>query len=677
MRKTNVWLKSFLTALVLTFVLNSGAQNTGNETLLTIDGQKISTGEFLNVYRKNNIQTDVIDRKSMEEYLELFINFKLKVRDAERHGLDTVKALMDELAGYRKQLSAPYFVDEEVTNTLVNEAYSRMQYDLRASHILIRCEQNAPPQDTLAAWNKINEVLQKANAGVPFEQLAAEYSEDPSARDREATSQHPFLKGNKGDLGFFTAFNMVYPFETAAYQTPVGKVSPVVRTNFGYHLIRVSDKRPALGRAQVAHIFFQIPPKATAADSMAIKHKADSAYARFLAGEDFNALVKEFSDDKGSASRDGVLPWFTCNRLVPEFIEVVYALEPDKVSKPVITSYGYHIIKMIERKPIGTFDELSNEIRQKVEKDMRYNLSRESIVRKIKNDYGYKSFPGALADFNKMVDDSIFVGKWIPLPDKKLKKPIFSIGKKTVTQAEFANFLAKDQRKQKPQPIDVYLKQKYQAFEEQLLFDFEDRQLETKYSDFGLIMKEYRDGILLFELTQQKVWDKAVRDTTGLQAFYETVKNNYMWPERKEATIVTIKNLGDEKTASSLSAKVAEWVNYADMTLETIRTKIMEDSTLIVHIDRSRFVSGEKPAVDALQNPTQTSDSKTKDENGKYTLELVVLNRLLPPMPKELNEVRGHITADYQNHLEKEWINELRGKYKVEVNQSVLQQLQP
>jgi peptidyl-prolyl cis-trans isomerase SurA len=677
MRKTNVWLKSFLTAIILAFVLNSGAQNTGNETLLTIDGQKISSGEFLNVYQKNNIQTDVIDRKSMEEYLELFINFKLKVRDAERHGLDTVKTLMDELAGYRKQLSAPYFVDEEVTNTLVNEAYKRMQYDLRASHILIRCDQNAPPQDTLAAWNKISLVLQKANEGIPFEQLAAEYSEDPSARDREATSQHPFIKGNKGDLGFFTAFNMVYPFETAAYNTPVGKISPIVRTNFGYHLIRISNKRPALGRAQVAHVFFQIPPKATPADSATVKHRADSAYARFLAGEDFNAIVKAFSDDKGSATRDGVLPWFTCNRLVPEFIEVVYALEPGKVSEPILTSYGYHIIKMIEHKPVGSFDELSNEIRQKVEKDMRYNLSRESIIHKIKKDYGYKSFPNALAEFNKMVDDSIFVGKWIPLPDKKLKKPLFSIGKKTVAQSEFARFLAKDQRKQKSQPIDVYVGQKYMAFEEQVLFEFEDQQLETKYPEFGMIMKEYRDGILLFELTQQKVWDKAVKDTTGLQAFYETIKNNYMWPERKEATVVTIKNLDNEKAAAALSAKVSEWVNYADMTLETIRTKIMEDSALIVHTERTRFVAGEKTSVDALSSPTQTTDTKTKDDNGKYTLELVVLNRLLPPMPKELNEVRGHITADYQNHLEKEWIKELRGKYKVEVNQSVLQQLLP
>lgn len=668
---------AFVWVLLLLPLLSLKAQTVGNdEVLMTIDGQKVTVGEFLNIYNKNNVQTDVADRKTMDEYLDLFINFKLKVRDAEREGLDTLKSLREELAGYRKQLTGPYFIDNETMEALVREAWERMQYDLRASHILVRVDQLASPADTLAAYKKIQAALERARKGEDFGQLAIELSEDPSARDREATSQRPFLKGNKGDLGYFTVFNMIYPFENAAYNTPKGQVSDIVRTNYGYHIIKVYEKRPALGRAQVAHIFFQIPAHATAEDSARVKMRADSAYQRYLNGEDFTKLVKELSDDKGSAARDGVLPWFTCNRLVPEFMEVVYSMKPGDVSKPVLTSYGWHIIKMLDHKPVGSFAEVEQDIRQRIEKDSRYGLTKSRLIAKLKKEYGFTENLKALEDLKPLVDTSIFQAKWVVPSSKKLKKELFTLAGKKYTLNDFAQWLAANQKKVQKADLGMFLKEKYKDFVNEKVTAYEDSRLETKYPDFGMLMKEYHDGILLFEITQKKVWDKAIQDTTGLQAFYETVKNNYMWPDRKEVTRVNIRNLKDKKLADQLAKQVVEWVNFADMTLNTIKDKILEkDSTLLVDITRERVVAGEEPRVDALTQPQSFDRKDETDESGRITLNVIILNRLLPPMPKELDEVRGHVTAEYQNYLESEWIKELRAKYPVVINREIFEKI--
>jgi len=654
-------------------ICKTHAQNSSDPVLMTIDGQPVRVSEFLNIYSKNNVQSEVADKKSMEEYLELFINFKLKVRDAEVNGLDTVKVLKDELAGYRKQLSAPYFIDSVVFRKLVNEAYERMQWDLRASHILLRCDKDASPSDTLATWKRMDEILRKACSGEPFERLAIQYSEDPSARDREATSQHPFIKGNRGDLGFFTVFNMVYPFETGAYRTQPGKISDIVRTDFGYHIINVTDKRSALGKAQVAHIFFQIPPKASHSDSLRIQARADSVYQLLANGADFSKLAKTLSDDKGSAMHDGVLPWFTCNRLVPEFVEVVYPLKNGEIAKPVLTSYGWHIIKMIDRKPVASFDEVYNDLIQRIEKDMRYNLCKQSLINKLKTEYQLSHYPKALSDFYNLVDDSIFVGKWQMPPAKKLKKQLFRFDDKKYSQADFAQYLYKNQKKQPAKDKITYVNNMYKAYVDQEILAYEDAILETKYPEFGLLMKEYHDGILLFEITQKKVWDKAIRDTTGLQQYYEKIKQNYMWPQRKEATVVMIKNIADAQTAKQLAKQITEWINLADMTTETIKDKILQDSMLLVDINREKFLDGDNPMVDRLHKPGEMTQDVSPDESGKFNLNLVILHRILDPEPKDLADIRGHITAEYQNYLENEWLKELRSKYPVEVDHKIFE----
>jgi peptidyl-prolyl cis-trans isomerase SurA len=653
--------KVFLSAFVFICFISATAQVQNDEVLMTIAGKQVFVSEFLNIYQKNNVKGDNIDKKSMNEYLDLFINFKLKVRQAEEMGLDTVTSFKNELNGYREQLAKPYFTDEATIDRLVLEAYDRESIDLRASHIFFRLLPNPTPEDTLAAYKMAMSVRDKLKNGASFENLAVEFSEDPSAKDREATQQRPFQKGNQGDLGFFTVFDMVYPFENGAYNTEVGKVSMPVHTEYGFHLIKVTARRPAMGKVTVAHIFLGIPKNATAEDSARIQKKIDSVYNRLTGGTAFEELVKTYSDDKGSAAKGGILPAFGVNRMVPEFIEAIYSLQNiGDYTKPILTPYGWHIVKLIEKKSIKPFDEEKAEMKQRVLKDNRGSLSRQVVLERIRAEYGVTENPEALKPFYQFVTDSIFFAKWKNTQSKDLTKMLFKIGTMTVLQNEFADYLAFTQRKQEKQNITTYVDKKYASFLDDALIKYENTRLEQKYPEFKALMSEYRDGILLFDLTDQKVWSKAVKDTTGLKDFYKKNRNNYMWDTRLDACVYTLKN------ASQLQ-KVKNFIK-SGLSDGDLLKEVNTDSVKILTIERAKFSKKENALIDSIAwVPGFSGDMIT---NGSTVF--VYVHKVLKPEPKELNEARGLITADYQNFLEKEWIVTLRAKYPVVVNKDVL-----
>ncbi|HPS62965.1 MAG TPA: peptidylprolyl isomerase [Bacteroidales bacterium] len=652
--------KLLLPALLLLISIASYGQVRNEEVLMTIAGKQIQVGEFLNIYHKNNVKGESIDKKSLDEYLDLFINFKLKVRQAEEMGLDTLASFRNELNGYREQLAKPYFIDEPTLDKLINEAYEREKMDLRASHIFFKLSPDATPADTLAAYQKALLVRDKLMKGMSFEEAAVEFSEDPSAKDREATPQHAFLKGNKGDLGFFTVFDMVYSFENGAWNTETGKVSVPVRTEYGYHLIKVTARRPALGKMTVAHIFMSIPKSATAEDSLKVKLRIDSVYQKLQAGGVFEDLVKTYSDDKGSAAKGGVLPTFGVNRMVPEFVEAIYALpELGAYTKPILTSYGWHIVKLIDRKTQRPFEEEKGELKQRIMKDSRGDQTRQVILAKIRKEYGVTEFPEALKPFYTMVNDSIFLGKWKAAAGE-MNSPLFKVGNLVIVQKEFADHLVSTQRKQEKQDIRAYVDKKYTDFVDESLIKWENSQLEIKYPEFRALMGEYRDGILLFDLTDQKVWSKAVKDTVGLEAFYQKNKNNYRWDTRCEASIFTVKD-----------AKVVQKVkNFAKSGLadNDILKEVNTDSTKIVTIESAKFSRHDNKLIDSI--PWTPGFSGNVVSNGTTTF--VYIRNILKPEVKQLSEARGLITADYQNYLEKEWIATLRAKYPVDVKRDIL-----
>jgi peptidyl-prolyl cis-trans isomerase SurA len=638
------------------------AQVKNEEVLLTIGGKPVTVGEFMAVYLKNDQKKgDSIDAKKLEDYLTLYINFKLKVREAEELGFDTVTSFVTELKGYRDQLAKPYFTDEGTIDRLVKEAYDREHYDLRTRHIFVKLAPDALPKDTLEAWQKISKIRERLMNGESFEAVATEASEDPSARDREANQQHPFLAGNHGDLGYFTVFDYVYSFENGAYNTEQGKVSPIVRTEYGYHLIKVTAKREALGKVTAAHIYMSIPKNAMHADSLRVSQRIDSVYRKLKDGGKWEDLVKQYSDDKGSAPKGGVLPKFGVNRMVPEFIDAIYKLSNvGDFSAPIQTPYGWHIIKLIERKKPGTFDEEKAELKQKVQKDGRSDLAKQAILSMIKKESNFMEMPDAEKEFYTVVTDSIFTGKWDVTLAKNLIKPMFQINKKSYTQKDFAAYLAKNQHKMEKQKISAFVDKSYKEFLNENLIKYEDTRLEAKYPDFKNLMTEYRDGILLFDLTDQKVWSRATKDTTGLKEFYEKNKNNYMWEDRVEASIYTIR---DPKQ----SQKVRNFL-LSGLTDDALLKEINVDTAKNMKIESGKYSRKENKFIDAANWTPGLSD----DIPSTPGVVIVNIKKVLPPEIKTLNEARGLITNDYQNFLERIWVEYLRQKYTVSVNKDVL-----
>jgi peptidyl-prolyl cis-trans isomerase SurA len=634
-----------------------------NRTLVTVGEEEITVDEFMYVYKKNNVQGESMDKKSVEEYLDLYVNFKLKVREAENLGYDTVQAFIDELAGYRKQLAEPYFVNEEIMDELLDEAYERKQLDLRASHILIQVGPNAMPSDTLAAYNKAMNARNRILNGAPFGQVAMEVSDDPSARDRQSPRNNKTIPGNKGDLGYFSVFDMVYPFETGAYNTMVGEVSQPVRTDFGYHIIKVTDRIPAQGSIEAAHLYLQMPDSASASDSASKEKEAMDIYNLIKKEDsDWDAMVKQYSDDKGSAARGGILPAFDVNRMVPEFIEAIsHMSDSGEISKPVLTSYGWHIIKLIKKSGVPTFEEAKNDLRKRLEKDKRAQKSKEIIIEDIKKEYGYEVYQDGLEQLYSVVDSSIYNGKWAVPETADLSEPVMKIGDTTRKAMDLARFMVSRQNIGKNENRNEFVNKTFKEFSDEQCRAYEDGQLENKYPEFRAIVKEYRDGILLFELTNEKVWAYASKDTVGLETYYEAHKKDFMWDTRLDASIYTV---NDTNYVDAIRKMIEK--GKSD---EEIEEELGNDTLNIVRIERKKFQKDENATIDGIKWKKGLTDARRKG----LKIEFVRVYEKISPQPKSFEEARGLITAGYQEQLEEEWIEELRAKYPVEIEQEVLE----
>ena len=657
-------MKKIVLTLISIISFNTLFSQEKDPVLLEIGNEKIPLSEFKAIYEKNNNNPSYAE-KDLRDYMDLFIKFKLKVHEARELGLDTLPQLKKELAGYRKQLAQPYLNDKEVTDKLIKEAYERMKYEIRASHILVKVPQDALPKDTLAAYKKIMAARKRIIKGEPFEKVAKEVSEDE------------YVKQTGGDLGYFSALYMVYPFENAAYNTNVGEVSMPVRTQFGYHLVKVTDKRPSRGKIKVAHIMVRTKKDATEEELKRAEEKINEIYEKAINGEDFAELAKKkYSDDKGSAFRGGELPAFGTGRMVESFEEAAFALEKDgDISKPVRTPYGWHIIKRLEKYDLAPYDEMYNELKAKVERDSRSNKSREMFINKLKNEYKFKENKAALKPFYKIISaEELFSGKWNPEKAKRLNKVMFSLTandneKAEYTQQDFAQYIAKHQHPHKSKGSVVQeINNLYNKFVEEKILAFEDSRLEKKYPEFRLLMKEYEDGILLFDLTDKKVWSKAVKDTAGLRKFYMEHRENYKWPERVDASIYKCK---DEKTAKVFVKllKKAEKKNWSE---EEVLNKVNENSALNVSVENGVFLKGENPVIDKAEWKENTKQIIKTDDGQIY---VVKINKVIPPTYKTIEEARGLITSDYQNYLEEEWVKELKAKYPVKIHEEVLKSI--
>lgn len=647
--------KRLLLALGILFSLNTIAQT--DNVVMEIDGKKVTKSEFLQIYLKNNTNPKY-DKQSLDEYMELFKKFKLKVAEAEALGYDTIPKLKKELAGYRKQLSQPYLIDSTKNSALVNQAYERMKNEVHAAHILVKIAENASPEDTLAAYNRIMAIKKRIENGEDFNTVAKgkNGSDDPSAAR------------NGGDLGYFTAFQMVYQFEEAAYNTPIGKISNPVRTKFGYHILKVIDMRPARGTMKAAHIMVATGKDASAEEIENAHKKVDEIYAKLQAGESFEKLASEFSDDAQTAEKGGELPLFgtgTTTRMVPEFEEAAFQLKANgDVSQPVQTAFGYHIIKRLELTPLRSFEELRKEIQGKVNKDERSIVTQQSFIQKLKKTYAFKdNYSKTSKWFVQNIDTNYFKGTWTA-DGLKSNAAMFTLDKKTFTQKDFAAYLQKNYRTYKSMDAAALVKKQYASWQNSEILAYEESKLDSKYPDFKALMQEYHDGILLYEIMSDKVWNKAIKDTSGLKTFFENHNANYSWGKRYNAYVYECSN-------EAISKKVASMLKSDTISSRTVINAINKDSELNLRVRTGKFEVESTPYLKGHDLKKGVNPAYVVD--GKYYI--IKVDEILEPTRKTMTEAKGAATSDYQTYLEKEWLTEIAKKHPIVIHEQVLYSL--
>ena len=653
-----------LASFIMPTLFANAQSKLDKQVLMTIGDQDITVKEFCDVYYKNNLKSDVIEKKSVDEYLDLFTTFRMKVMEAESLQLDTSAKFQKELAGYRKQLAKPFMSSDDITEELLQEAYQRKLKDIRASHILIRCDKNAMPSDTLRAYNKAMEIRKKALKGEDFGDLAVRYSEDPSAKDMEATDQAPARPGNHGDLGYFTVFDMVYPFETGAYNTKEGEISMPVRSDFGYHIIKVQSITDAMGSIQAAHIFMQLPFDAPEDEVAAAQQKANNIYNELMAqeGKNWSEMVKQYSDDRGTVQRDGALTSFTVSRIVPEFIEACKSLEIGQIAKPIRTNYGFHIIKLLGKSGVGPFEKESKALSERIEKDMRSKKSEEVVLKQVKSEYKFKQNDKNLEAFMATVDSSILRNAYVPADNVDMNATLFSMEGNPTKVSDFVNYIKGNMKPQKYVTPATYAYQLYDAFSRETALNYADSRLEDKYPEFKALVQEYKDGILLFDLMDREVWDKAVKDTLGLQEFHARNASKYMWDERAHAYIITV-------TRQESLPKVKALLD-SGIVLDSLRSTLQRDSINYTFVRKGYYQKGDNQYVDQTEWKVGVRNEipSTVDQSTV----IVCIDELRKPEPKTLKEARGLVTSDYQVELEQKWVKSLKEKYPVKIDEKVL-----
>ncbi|HEX2936888.1 MAG TPA: peptidylprolyl isomerase [Bacteroidales bacterium] len=495
---------------ILLFTISSVfAQYSPNDILLSIGSQKVTAGEFLQTYTKNN-QTESPSGETVENYFELYTKFKLKVVAALDAKLDTLSTFKNEFHGYRNQLAKNYLTDTETLDKLIKEAYFRTATEVNASHFMVALPENAAPSDTLAAYEKIMAIRKRSLNNESFEKLAQEISEDPSA------------KTNKGNLGYFKALRLPYAFECAAYNTPIGQISQPVRTRFGYHLIKVNNKRTSSGEIKVAHIMIVAPANAPDSTKKEAEKRIYAIGEQLNSGKSFDTLAITLSEDRYSARNGGELPWFGAGEMVPEFEEAAFGLSHNgEISKPIKTNYGWHIIRLLDKKPVPTFESIQNDLKAKVLQSDRMAVVEKAFVSKLKKKNKWNVNRNNLAHLTS--SDTLVIPSAKPLT-------LLTIEDKTYTSSDFAKYLAPYNKPAAKEQLKPFVEDRFNDFVDKSMIEYEDHKLEAKNPEFSQTVREYFDGLLLFEIMEREVWSKASKDSAGLKNYFASKKEKYNNP---------------------------------------------------------------------------------------------------------------------------------------------------
>lgn len=633
------------------------AGNINAQTLFHYGKYPVDKKEFVRVYEKNAInQKPDYSRPALDEYLKLYSLFKMKVKEAEMMQLDTMSSIQYELGNYRKQLVKNYLTDEEVKGKLVREAYDRMTENVRVAHIMIQVPPMAPSEDTVEPYRLIDSIYTAiTKKGADFGEMAQKYSADVQT-------------GNKGgELGYITALQTVYPFETAAYTTPVGKVSRPFSTPYGYHIVKVLDRRPAIGDLKVAQILLQAQAAKGAEVIAEARKEADMIYQQLKNGADFTEMVQEHSDDRFSLEKNGELEVFGVGQMVPDFEKAAYALKsPGDISKPIQTEYGFHIIKLVEKYPVGTYEEMKDKLTQRINKDMRAEVARDVFYESVKEKNGYKEYTNGKNElkqwFINLPASGESANKFTASDFKQKDNALFEIKGRKYMQSDLVSYAEKMTQGRLMGPREAVYDNVYSNYVRTVLDDIVEQNLIEQNPDFRNLMEEYRAGIMLFELMDRNVWGKASKDTVGLEAFHSNRKNKYMWKQGFRGSVYTFKN---QETLKDGLRYIGDKKMTDEDIMKKINSKELPDG---IRIERGYYEFDKFDKLPVAEVKQGKASVAKKNEDGTYTV-VYAENIYNSPVPKTLNEARGYVIADYQDHLEQKWNTELRAKYPVKLNE--------
>lgn len=631
---------------------NIFSQEVKKEVLFSIDDKPYYTDEFVRVYNKNLDLVKDDSQKDIDVYFDLFLGYKLKVDKAYKLGLQDNLKYKNELSSYRTQLSKNYTSDSKVTQALIEEAYNRSNKEINASHILILVDENAAPADTLIAFNKAKSIKEEISKGFSFEEAAIKYSQDPSAKE------------NKGELGYFSVFRMVYPFECAAYTTKKGEISKPTRTRFGYHLIKVNDVRDNQGEVTVAHIM--ILDKKEESEEDGSKKTIEDIYQKIQQGETFESLAQQFSEDKSSSDKGGVLQRFGTGQLSSiEFENVAFGLKtPNEISKPFKSSFGWHIVKLIAKHPLKSFEESKSDLESKIRRDDRSKLISSSLNEKLRAKYPVKTDAKVLDKVKKLVTDDFYKQTWEVSKDvlNANNQKLLEINKvSNVNASVFLTFI-QEQQKQNIQvkPVSKVVDVLYTQFVNKQLNEYYDANLESEFVEFKYIMDEYRDGLLLFDLMEKEIWERSKTDSVGQNQFYLDNISNYAWKQRVQADIYS----SSDKSILSKALKYAKRSKNVDY----IKEKLNVDGKVNVMVQSGLYEEGDKTLPTSIELKKGLSDI-VKEGDFYFFLNST---EVLPAQAKKFDEARGRVINDYQQYLESHWVNELKKDVKINVDDTVL-----
>jgi len=638
--------ESFLLFLLLLLLVSAiRAQN-----VFTIDNVPVSRDEFLRAYNKNNMAQKPSE-KSYRDYLDLYVRYKLKVRAAFDARLDTLPTQRAELQNFRSQVAESYLKDDTSLSRLVKEAFERGQTDIRLSHILIPLPKNPTPADTLKAYEKAKMAYEALKKGKKFSEVAIQYSEDPSVRT------------NGGQIGYITVFTLPYELETLAYSTPPGHFSKPYRTRGGYHIFRNDGERKALGRIRVAQILIAYPPSATNLIRQSIRRRADSIYSLLAGGADFATLARTYSGDNLSYQAGGELPEFGIGHYDSAFEATAFALNRDGAySRPLESVYGYHIIRRIARRPFpGRMDSvIAAQLRQQVMNDPRIEISRKALLNKILQQVNYRRGDVSDADLWAFTDSAMLNVGLSGFRRLTRTTALFSFSRQSYTIREWLDYF-RSVRGQRPGGAQAD-KDLYDRWIERVAQEYYRNHLEEYNADFAFQLSEFREGNLLFEIMQRKIWDKASTDSAGLMKYYEGHKNNYWWNASADALLFTCR---DAATAEGLKARLQTHpiVSWRQM-VDSGATAIQADS------GRYELAQIPNPGGTALTPQTYTAFSTNPADNSVSFAYILDIYR--DRAPRNFRDARGFVINDYQNWMEDQWIAELKKKYPVKIEEKVI-----